>query len=178
MDNLYLWRLESMKKISIVMLICSLCFCLTACDPSRYRLNYEKLAASVIRVELINYDAPKAKIINTFISQRRVRVFDFDKVEIIETLNEENLDGFLQDLSKAGFWNIWGHSNSPVGVSIRIIYNDDYFDVFSYTIVDGTRFTFGHRFNNNGKLTKYVGLFGARSDFVNVINSHFATQIE
>gem|GEM_PF-2157339 len=173
-------RKQSVKilTISLVLLCSAILSCLTGCDPSHYTQNYEDLLSSVTGVELIRYDAPNAEYINTFISQRKVRAFDFSKAEIIEVLDTENLDDFLQDWADVRLWNIWGHSNSPVGISLRILHDNGDFDVFSCTVEDGVQSgMFGHRFTERGRLKEYIGLLENRSDFVDIINSYFTMNI-
>ena len=114
-----------MKRAILIILVLVLIFSLTACDPSWYSQQYQELAANVVRVELISYDNSNAKIINDLFQKGAVRAFDFNKMEIIEVLDVEKLDDFLQDWSKITLWTHWIHSNSPVGISIRIIYSND-----------------------------------------------------
>lgn len=63
--------------------------CLVACDPNSYYYNYEDLKDSVVAVELIRYDNADAKTL--FENRDGVIAFDFTKMELIETLAEEQL---------------------------------------------------------------------------------------
>ena len=162
-----------MKKLSIILLSFFFCIGLTACDPGRY-LHFADLVDEIVAVELIYYDNPNAKVISTFFSTRSVQRFNSKKMEIIEELNGDRLEDFLQDLSGIEAWTGWSHSNSPFGISLKITYSNDEFEVVSD---DGVSLTFFARYNSKGRLVMNIGGFNDRSDFADLVNNHFETQI-
>lgn len=167
-----------MKKISVILLFCFLCLGLSACDPSWIYQDYEELAANAVSVELIHYNDSRTKVINDLPSGKMgVRSFDFNKMELVETLDEKELDDFLRDWSEIQLWTHWIHSNTPVGMSIRIVYSNGDFDVFSYPESDEALY-FGYRYNKRGKVKELIGLICNRDDFVNIINHYFTTKID
>ena len=168
-----------MKKISMILSLCLICFSLAACDPgpvSHYRS--EGVADEVVGIELINYHNQETKIINTIISTRAIRAFDFDKMEIIEELDTEKLGDFLQDFSEVNIWSRWIHPDSPVDISIRIIYDSGDFEVISCVNTDEEVISFLARYNSKGKMVKHIGTVENRSEFVDIVNRYFTTQIK
>jgi hypothetical protein len=162
-----------MKRLLAILLVTFACLSLTACDPAWYfHYNSERIA-EIVAVELIDYDYPDAVEISTFLSTRRVRRFDFNRMETIETVDESMLDDFLQDLSGVEVWGGWHHSNSPFGISLRIIYRNGDFDVVSAD----QELPFFARFNSKGRLDRYIGMFLYSTDFADIVNKHFETQI-
>ena len=159
-----------MKRRLSILLIIVICCMLSACDPISYNYFNDK-AAEVVAVELINYDNPKAKVINTFISTIRVQRFNFAKTEIIGAIGEDQLDDFLLDLSKVRIWTGWVHSNSPTGISLRITYSNGDFEVASSHAEN--RLPFFARYNSKGKLKKYLGSFQSNKEFEELINKYF-----
>jgi hypothetical protein len=165
-----------MKKALMILFVCSICLIFSACDPVFFEYKYSELSENVVKVELINYDNPRAKKINNFILIRRIQRFDFKKMEILETLDNEELDAFLKSLSNIPLSTMWIHSNSLVGKSIKITYSNDDFDVLSYTN-DGSRLFV--KYDNRGRVKEFVGIINDYRDIhINILNNYFETQIE
>ena len=85
-----------MKKIIVLLIFVLNLLTLTGCDPSSYYYNYEDLNSNVISIELINYDNNEA--IELFEIRKKVKSFDFSKLNVIETLDNENNNEFLLEL--------------------------------------------------------------------------------
>ena len=129
-----------MKKITLFLIAILLTLDLTACDPADFYYSYNELKENVETIELINYDNPDVKGLDRGggygcnakrVSKRRDSLlpFDFEKMEIIEALPTEKMDNFFRDLSKVHFfWDV-GHTDSPYGKCIRIIYKNGDFEI-------------------------------------------------
>ena len=163
-----------MKRFFAILLIAAVCLCLSACDPASY-YYYRERATEVVAVEVIYYDNPDAKEISTFISTRKVKRFDFDKVEIIGVLGEDKLADFQQDLAKVEVWGGWIHSNSPFDICLRLKYSNGEFDVVSPEGENGLPFF--ARFDSKGKLKKYVGMLQNDVDFYHLVSKYFSTKL-
>ena len=168
------------KNSIMILLVCSFFFILTACDPGNYFYDYEILNDNVKRIELINYDNDAAKFYNEILSKTRKEIisFDFDKMEIVEILNEIKIDDFIQNLSKINFLEYWNHSDSPVVMCIRMIYKNDDFEIISFNYYNNEYYNFVGKFDNHGNPIKFIGGFASGSDFVELVNNYFETQIE
>ena len=153
-----------------------LCLQLVACDPVNTSYSYPELVDDVVRVELINYRNPEAKTINTFFSQRELQTrFDFSKMEVLETLDEEMMDGFFSELSSIWLWNHWVHLDSPLGRSVRLVYSNGDFEVISCCFGNGVEGGLIVRYDSSGKLLKNIGLVKYSYEFDILLNAFFET---
>lgn len=159
-----------MKKIILFLALILTIICLTACDPNEFRYRYDELKEKTIRIELIDYKNPDAK--ELFEKRDKVISFDFDKMEIIETLGKEQSEDFLQDISKIVFMEYWRHYDSPNGISLRLVYDNGDFVVISQY----DKFYTGS-FNADGTIKRFIGGLSGKKDFVDLINKFFTTQI-
>lgn len=164
-----------MKKIitifvAILLVICSLCT-FVACDPNTFYFDYDELKENVIRVELIYYDNPNAK--KLFEQRDKVLPFDFDKMEIVEILSENEMDNFLHDLSEHPFMTDWIHSDSPIGYSIRIVYLNGDFEVISYYSENDYKWYSGG-FYADGQVKRFIGT-GLDEE---LFNKYFETKVK
>lgn len=158
-----------MKKTFLFTILLIVMLGLTACDPANFSYKYEELKDSVVRIELINYNNPD---VNELFEKRDMVIsFDFDKVEIIETLDTGKFEDFLLDLSKINFLEYWRHSDSPKGKSVRIVYESNEFEVISYEVV------YTGKFDADGKVKRFVGGLSGNGDFISLVNKYFSAQI-
>ena len=143
---------------------------LLACEYPLHLYYYEELVATVIRVELINYDNPDAKTIR---GTENLLPFDFDKMEIIATLREERFDGFFKEFSQFNFWEFSEHLDSPQGRSLRFVYRNGDFEVVCCKAV------YSGRFDSNGNIIgdRYSGAYNANTGndkwITDIINRYF-----
>ena len=157
-------------------MVCVLCFSLIACDPRFFTYEYSDLSGSVSKVELIEYNNPDIKMTSTLFSNRGIKRFDEKKMEIVEELDAERLDDFLQDLAGIGLNNLWNQPDSHAGMCIRLIYPDGEYEVISYP--DPTIPGLLVRYNKKGKLVKYIGSVSNREDFVDIVDKYFNKECE
>ena len=164
-----------MKKIKIFMvsILVVLCLSLTACDPASFYFDYDELKEKVTTVELISYNNINLKMVK---DESKVLPFDFDKMEIVETLESKQRESFLSELSKIYFHvsdNLTKYSNSATGISIRIIYASGDFVV----ICSNTDSNFVGGFTAHGHVGELMARFTSHQDFVDIVNKFFDTQI-
>ncbi len=150
------------KKLSLCFLFCIVCFSLCACDPSNYYHDYDTLKESVVQVELINYDNPDAKEYNDWFQKIKYPLFDFDKAEVVEVLAEEKLDDFLKTLSEHRILTTWVHMDSPNGLCLRLIHNNDTFEIFN----TNPRKSFSAYYDSDGNMIKFVGTGFAKEKLI------------
>jgi len=160
----------NMKKVIILLVIVLMVFGLIACDPASFYFNYDELKDEIIAVELIDYDNTNAEIVK---SKSEVLPFDFDKMEIIETLEVERIDDFLLDLSYIHFLRYWRHSDSAMGTSIRIIYRNGDFIIISATLIDKAANSVVGIYDSEGNVKEFIGGFASINDFNSLVNKYF-----
>ena len=172
-----------MKKMAVVLFICSFCLMLTACDPLFFNYYYDELTETVASVELINYNERDVERISNLmifgnLTQLSIaRTYHFDKSEVLETVSEEDMDAFLSGLSEIELRTGPYHANHPFGVSLRIVYNNGDFDVLSHSYTE-EKVTFLAKYGSDGKLKSYVGLICEPfENYMDLINNHFTTQV-
>jgi hypothetical protein len=139
-----------MKKIATI-LICLLCFGLTACEPIWFEYEYEVLENDVVSVELISYNNPYAKTQMDNWGNLKYPDFDFNEMLVIGTMKEENLDPLFQDISSTMVGNFIRQIDSPNGLCLKINYQDNTFDIISDDFIG--------RYNHEGKIIQYLGVF-------------------
>jgi hypothetical protein len=148
---------------------------LFACHPTFYSLNAEDFE-TVIRVELIYYNNPDAKTMkrNPDIT---LPSFDFDKIEIIETLREERIDAFIKEFSNFSLFNVSEHLDSPQGISLRLIRENGDFMIVC------CRAEYSAWLDSYGNVTYFIGsgAYNVRDGnwrhIRNFINRYFDTQL-
>lgn len=154
---------------------------LAACDYTYYiyhNTNGEDLFLDkeVTSIELIEYKNP-------IIEDNPLKDFEFssDKIETLETLEQEDIIGFIEKISEIGgisgkFKNLL---SSPHGKGIRIIYNDDSFTLITVTIINGDECIFLGEYSAETKLGLTFGISWQEmiDDFKELINTYFNTEI-
>ena len=166
-----------------ILLLVFLYFPLAACDPAVNKYQYEELSG-IVRVELIQYDNNEPELINTFLTNRHMQRFNFNKEELIETMDSDKKSDFIKELSEITLNNHWWQPDSHSEICLKIIYKNDDFQVISYSNSNGSLVT---RYNKDGLLTNNIGKlngFGGgasqfdRSSYIDMINRYFEVQVE
>ena len=165
------------KKPAIIIALLSICFSLAGCDPSMFSYKYDRLSADAVRVELIEYDNPDALMMNSYFSLRGLRAVKEDRIEIVEVLDQDRMDGFYQDLSKAGLWNHWGHPNSPSGTCIRLVFSDGMSDIISFDDIDGYYSSLIVKYDKNGRVSEYIGSMMDRDEYLELCEEYFPSKV-
>ena len=122
------------------LLLCCL-FILTACHrPAQYRVQ-----GNVVSVHLVYYDNPQMRTT----TRSEYLEFDFQLVEVIEELEEEQLEYLLAAIDGIHGTNHRVQYNSPDGLLILVKYDTGDFDVVS------NQFT--AHYDKEGNVSSYVG---------------------
>lgn len=155
-----------------------LSFCvliMTACDPAEYYFDYNALKENVETVKLINYTNPTPERID---DENDLLPFDIDKATDIENLASGKNDDFFYELSRITFLVMTGFCNAPVGICVMMIYKNSNFVLISSTIIGNAAYGAVVIYDSDGSVKEYLGLFGYRPNYVNLVNEYFVTQIE
>ena len=121
------------KRIGFAMAVFTLIL-LNGCvwDPELYQFEYEKLKGQIASVELIHYENDNPEIIK---DASEVMPFDFDKEEVIETLDANKIDDFALDLSEIRFMNDSDFAKEAIGICIKITYENGEFIIITSTLI-------------------------------------------
>ena len=144
------------KRIQILLPIAaslSLFSCILAQSASHF-FNRAELAENVVRVELVYYDNPAARRIR---SPRPHDIgllpqFDFAKMEIRATMDEDMMPAFFRELSSVALRYLDNHLDSPRGLCIRLVYRNGDFLVFGILGVE-----YSAIFDSNGNVIYLIG---------------------
>ena len=168
------------KKIfSVILLSVFLCIFFTACELPNFFHEYvtdEIVQGELVQINLIYYDNPDVKDINTFARDEEeirasMRHFDFDKMTVLETLSKEKNADILQSLTEVFIVKYYNHPDSPNKMCIQLIYDDGTFEIISQTRLITL-------YNEDGEVKEYVGMLDVSLYFTNIVNDYFSTQIE
>ena len=86
-----------MKRLCIFFLIAIFLLAFSACSPLKYPFEFEE---KVVRAELIYYDNPSPALLGCptifhHVDQSEILNFDFDKMEVMEIVPDEEIEEFL-----------------------------------------------------------------------------------
>ena len=163
------------KTISYIMIICVL-VSLGGCvwDPAITYFDYDELKEQIATVELINYENDNPEIIK---DASEVMPFDFNKEEVIETLDADKIDDFALDLSEIRFMNDSDFAKEAIGICIKITYENGEFIIITSTLID-VAYALVEVFDSNGFSIEHIGKPGSRKDFVALVNKYFEYKIK
>ena len=158
------------KRIGFAMAVFTLIL-LNGCvwDPELYQFEYEKLKGQIASVELINYENDNPEIIK---DASEVMPFDFNKEEVIETLDADKIDDFALDLSEIRFMNDSDFAKEAIGICIKITYENGEFIIITSTLMD-VAYGLVEVFDSNGYPIEYIGEPRDRDEYVALVNKYF-----
>ena len=157
-----------MKKVFIIILSVILLFCLSACDPTYYYFDYNELTETVDRIELIRYDNSNAKEYLT-VKEERLLSFDFEKMEILQILPEEDEEDFLLSLAGEEVVFLVGgrYMDSPQGLCVRLVYENGDFEIFTADKEENSaKHSYAGSFFENGEVKRFIGCTLGTSELI------------
>ncbi len=148
------------KKISAIACTVGIMFGVSSCEPAWKHLKNDLGDVEIVSVQLIKYDNSDTKTIhNTIFKEVDVTTpFDFEKMQVLEELPQEDIEGFINDLLEEDMYaDPWVHSDSPNGTGFRIIAESG--DFWVITVGLGLRDHYLGCFDAQGTLIQYLGEF-------------------
>ena len=174
-----------MKKLTLLALIIVCVFtCLfsfVSCDPATIRLDTDELLANTVKIELVNYENEEPKLIQNLDGKKKPS-FDFNKVTLIETLDDSKIEDVIKDLGNYGYLYGGRTLNEPIDKTL-ILYqsNGDMLVFFGCIYTNERGSTYYHdgciMFDKNGKYIEYIGDFGY-AGMEEIISKYFPSTIE
>ena len=165
--------MDKKAKILVLCLLGIMCFAFAACEPVPYSYKIEELKENVLAVDLIKYNNSDVQRVR---KREAVLPFDFEKVTIIETLDEDEYDDFFRDLDFARFHqndNISKYYSAPTGVCIMMTYKNG--DVAVFCANENVNFL--GEYDRTGAVNGVIGHFDGSYQFRKLVNGHFDTKI-
>lgn len=97
--------------VSIILILVSTV--ITGCDPATYYFDADVLISNTIKIELVECKNDKPELIE--INEKNFTSFDYDNVELIDSLDNSQFESFIMKLSSITF-HIRNYSvNKPIG---------------------------------------------------------------
>ena len=151
---------------------------MTACDPGKYYYDLENLRASVKAIELINYDNPDQKDFSSWVQDHTddLKPLKTSAIQIRSTLDGNRIDEFMLDLSQQQILYKYFAYNSPKDICIRIIYEDNCFDIVSCN--DKSFLGYIGTFSPSGEVIDFTGCFCGYFSFEYLLQKYFNVQTE
>lgn len=155
-----------------ILLLGSLMLLLIGCDYS-YSL-YRPKDKTVISIGLIYYDNPDARI-----NPSEAYPFDQEKLEVIEILDTLEIESFIEKLLRI---HSIGGKDIPTlfshdGTGIRIIYEDQSFEIITITIINEEGRFFSAEYDVYGNVIEKIDIPGIPSlmdEFNDLIAEYFS----
>lgn len=163
-----------MKKVFAVMLLFSLVFIMVACEPEMYFFDKQELLENTKRVELINYCTYDIYEID---SEDEILPFDFEKMEVLETLEPSKYNDFFQELSDIQVHYDLTYSNTSLGISLKITYKNDNFVVISGTRINDIVYGGVTHYNAQGEVIDFYGQ-SMYLRVIDLVNQFFEIEID
>lgn len=168
------------SKILLLGLIISCVVLLTACSQDyEYYLyhDYIRENTEVVEIKLIIYNDP----INTENSTEKTP-YDVEKLETLETLNSDDNEKFLSELSEIGGLSskLDQTINSPSGTGILIIYQDGGFTLITVANINDNDCIYVGHYDASANAEGSYGISWPEmiEDFKAIIMKYFDTSIE
>lgn len=160
--------------IMAIMMIC--CFVLAGCDPGSYYFTQEYLS-DIVSVELIDYSNSKQRHFISWVPDHssELKAFDNSKYSVIETLDDDKIDDFIDTLCECHILSTYYAYNSPKGLCLKLNYSNG-----DFVIANCQNKSFAGyvgKFTASGKVAKFIGCFSSYYSFKTLVNDYFQTQI-
>lgn len=150
------------KKSILLVVLIIMSFCLNSCDPPQF--YHSGYTTEIINVELIEYEADETK------SSRELCNFDSENSKSIDTLNENDIEAFMTEISELYIIMYYTHPYSPDEKCIKISYSDDTFEIISQNRLVVL-------YDENGNVIEYVGMIDDIEKFISLVNKYFDNNI-
>ena len=152
-----------MKKILVIVLVCTFLFVLVGCDPGSNMLNKDELLRNTVKIELYEYQNETPRFLNIF--GKNKPHFDFGNATLIATLEEANFEDLMNELSSYQFLVFGTVLNEPMGKTLVLHQNDgNMYVLISCTYKNWVGITrdygYCYLFDANGDLVGYIGSAG------------------
>lgn len=169
-----------MKK-SIALLLCLFVFisvigCVS--DPETYYFDYDELSNEIVSIDLIEYDNDLPQLLY---GQGEIKQFDYDKMNFLETLETEQIDSFITDLSNITWFlpaDDISYADSPIGYCVKLNCENGNFIILSCPLIDKIGYSHIVRYDSSGDAIELIATCCCRGDFINLVNQYFNTELD
>ena len=165
-----------MKKIAgvlIVALLCLVCIPIYACDPLYYQMkDTGVLDDEIVSVQLIRYDNPKQKAFKLWAQTgtRKLKTFNLEKMEVVETLSEDQIPNLLLELGELETLGGYYTYDSPQGECLKLNYSNGNFLIIWG---DAQKGSYVGTYSPEGKVVYYAGAIDFLDKYADIVEKFF-----
>ncbi|MDY0209165.1 MAG: hypothetical protein RBR48_03210 [Bacilli bacterium] len=170
--------MNKIRKLLLLLLIVCSAFLLTACDYEYYLYHdYIRENTEAVKIELLKYNNP----INTENSTENT-LYDDEKLVILETLNLDDNQSFLNELSEIGGLSskLKQTINSPNGTGILITYQDGGVTLITISNINDNDCIFVGHYDASANVEGFYGISWSEmiDDFKMLLLKYFDRNID
>ena len=170
--------MNKIKHIMLLVLMIGSVFLLTACDYEYYLYHGNiRVNTEVEKVELISYSHQ-----NSTDNSEDNLLFDDEKLVLIETLDSNNNQAFLSELSEIGGLSskLEQTIESPNGTGIMITYQDDGFTLITVSNENDVEAIFVGHYDTSSNVEGFYGISWPDmiDDFKDLLVEYFDTNMD
>ena len=144
---------------------------LTSCDPGTYNFDASEITENALKIELVlcKNDNP----VNLEVDENTVLFFDIDNVAVIDTLEQEAIEPFANELSTITFHLLSYSVNAPVGYTLLIYMNNQEIIVISDSTINDIFYGMVAVFSNEGDYLRHIAAFADVRGFKRLLKNYF-----
>ncbi len=158
-----------MKSVYAIILFVILLFC--GCDPASYYFDANDIINQAVKIQLI--ECENANPVNVSVKKDTVLQIDINNSRIVGTLEQEKIEGFVNELSTIIFHQEKESVNAPVGYTLLIYLKNQEMLVLSSTVIDGTAYGMAAAFSSDGKFIRHIASFADGPHFRRLLADYF-----
>ena len=160
-----------MRKFILVFIVLSVSIVLKGCDPATYYFDADVLISNTIKIELVECKNDDPELIE--INEKNITSFDYDNVELIDSLDNSQFESFIKKLSNITFHKENYSVNKPIGKTLILHQKNGDMIVLSCTLIDGTGYSFVSEFDLDNNYITHIARFADRPQFELLLNTYF-----
>ena len=163
-----------MKRILLPLFLFLLSFVLCACDPGTTRADAGPMK-DIAAIELIEYNNPEQKKFSSWVPDHsgKLLAFDESRVSVIETLQEDKIEDFLDSLAEKEVLSDYYCYDSPTDVCIRIRYSDGHFMILWTNYKQNSYKGYIGEYARDGSVLSFLGTFSSLQFYQELVNNFF-----
>lgn len=165
-----------MKKILYLIITIVFALCLAACDPAPYHFDKEHYGKLVDKIEL-RYseitDIPK----KITCDENNVPYFDIQNSKLVECLDSDKIDVFINDFSAITFHRFNVCVNSPFGYIVVLFLTNGNYIIASCTEYENNSYGIFAEFDSCKTFVQVLGRFTHQYTWEVFLSNHFQSYV-
>ena len=144
---------------------------LSSCDPVSYSFDIEELQCTVSKIELVKFENDKPTIV--MVDENTKLNIDLSSMLIIEVLNDEQVESFVNEINKITLHKTKKSVNSPFGYAVLVFIGNDEIIVLSRSYRDGKGYGMCAKFKTDGEYIEHIADLADGNSFNELLKKYF-----